>query len=77
MDNVCIKPILLRKGSTKVALYGNLVIRTFEHFMVALGLGNVRDERLNRMWTKQKVTFLRPTEDEGQDKHFNILVLVT
>lgn len=34
-------PVLLRKGSeTSVALYG---------------LGNMRDERLNRMWNKKKV----------------------
>jgi double-strand break repair protein MRE11 len=40
VDDVTIKPILMKKGVTKVALYG---------------LGNIRDERLNRMWTKQKV----------------------
>lgn len=40
VDDVTIKPILMRKGSTMVALYG---------------LGNIRDERLNRMWTKHKV----------------------
>ena len=32
-------PVLLRKGGTSVALYG---------------LGNMRDERLNRMWNKKK-----------------------
>jgi hypothetical protein len=34
-----VNPVLLRKGSTSVALYG---------------LGNMRDERLNRMWNKKK-----------------------
>jgi double-strand break repair protein MRE11 len=51
---------LIRKGKTQVALYG---------------LGNIRDERLNRMWTKEKVKFLRPSEEEGRDGFFNILVL--
>ena len=60
VDDVCIKPILIQKGTTKLALYG---------------LGNIRDERLNRMWTKQKVKFLRPPESEGRDSFFNILVL--
>jgi DNA repair exonuclease SbcCD nuclease subunit len=60
VDDVCVKPILMQKGTTKLALYG---------------LGNIRDERLNRMWTKQKVKFLRPPESEGRDSFFNILVL--
>jgi len=60
VDDVTIKPILIRKGSTNVALYG---------------LGNIRDERLNRMWTKHKVKFLRPSESEGRDSFYNILVL--
>jgi len=55
-----IHTVLFRKGATNVALYG---------------LGNIRDERLNRMWTKQKVKFLRPTQEEGRDQFFNILVL--
>lgn len=49
MDKVEISPILLKKGDTKVALYG---------------LGSMRDERLNRMWERQKVSFLRPDDDE-------------
>jgi hypothetical protein len=35
-----VNPVILRKGETEVALYG---------------LGNMRDERLNRMWTQKKV----------------------
>ena len=27
------------------------------------------------MWTKKKVKFLRPSEAEGRDDYFNILVL--
>lgn len=61
VDKVEISPVLLQKGSTKVALYG---------------MGSMRDERLNRMWTGKKVRFLRPettdpssssSEEEGDD----------
>lgn len=41
VDNVEIVPILISKGSTKLALYG---------------LGAMRDERLNRMWNQKKVS---------------------
>jgi double-strand break repair protein MRE11 len=47
VDQIQIPPILFQKGRTKVALYG---------------LGSLRDERLNRMWEKQKVEFLRPID---------------
>jgi double-strand break repair protein MRE11 len=56
-DNIVINPILMRKGSTKLAIYG---------------LGNVRDERLNRSWSHKKVTFLRPEEDP--DSWFHVFV---
>jgi double-strand break repair protein MRE11 len=48
VDNIAIKPILLRKGESKLALYG---------------LGNVRDERLYRTFERNQVTMFRPTED--------------
>jgi double-strand break repair protein MRE11 len=66
VDKVEISPILLKKGSTKVALYG---------------LGSLRDERLNRMWERQKVRFLRPDDDEAEEDDeenagfFNIFTL--
>ncbi|KAI5805062.1 meiotic recombination protein Mre11 [Geopyxis carbonaria] len=44
-DNIQISPVLLQKGSTKLALYG---------------LSNVRDERLFRTFRDGKVRFLRP-----------------
>jgi double-strand break repair protein MRE11 len=47
IDEIAIYPILLTKGSTKLALYG---------------LGNIRDERLHRTWAQKKVNFMRPTE---------------
>lgn len=49
-DNITISPILLRKGTTKLALYG---------------MANVRDERLFRTFREGQVKFLRPETDEG------------
>ncbi|KAL3788485.1 hypothetical protein ACHAW5_002544 [Stephanodiscus triporus] len=50
VDNVRVSPVLLRKGDTRVALYG---------------MGSMRDERLNRMWQGKKVKFLRPADERG------------
>ncbi len=44
-DNIQIKPVLLQKGHTKLALYG---------------LSNVRDERLFRTFRDSKVKFFQP-----------------
>jgi double-strand break repair protein MRE11 len=62
VDQIEIAPILLQKGLTQVALYG---------------LGSLRDERLNRMWERQKVLFLRPEEEEDDEDagFFNIFAL--
>ncbi|KFQ17781.1 Double-strand break repair protein MRE11, partial [Merops nubicus] len=49
VEKIDISPILLRKGRTKIALYG---------------LGAIPDERLYRMFVSKKVTMLRPKEDE-------------
>eukprot|EP00756_Hemistasia_phaeocysticola_P045920 Hpha_TRINITY_DN19676_c0_g1::TRINITY_DN19676_c0_g1_i1::g.186118::m.186118/K10865/MRE11; double-strand break repair protein MRE11 len=46
-DDITLSPVLLTKGTTKLALYG---------------LGHVRDERLNRSFEHGKVRFLRPAE---------------
>ena len=43
-------PILIRKGRSKLALYG---------------LGNVRDERLHRTFVSHGVKWVRPDETEG------------
>jgi len=51
VDNISISPILLRKGTSKLALYG---------------LGNIRDERLHRTFKSQKVEMLRPSEDKEE-----------
>lgn len=50
-DDVKVAPVLLQKGSTKLALYG---------------LGNVRDERLKRSLEEEKVKFLRPIAREEE-----------
>ncbi|KAJ3044688.1 Double-strand break repair protein mre11a [Rhizophlyctis rosea] len=59
VDDIAIKPILLQKGTTRLALFG---------------LGNVRDERLNRTFQKKKVRMFRP-RDDGNGNWFNLMVL--
>ncbi|XP_054789530.1 double-strand break repair protein MRE11-like [Prosopis cineraria] len=63
VGQINVYPILIKKGSTAVALYG---------------LGNIRDERLNRMFqTPHAVQWMRPESQEGcqVSDWFNILVL--
>ncbi|XP_054989428.1 double-strand break repair protein MRE11 isoform X3 [Sorex araneus] len=50
VEKIDISPVLLQKGSTKIALYG---------------LGSIPDERLYRMFVNKNVTMLRPKEDEN------------
>ncbi|XP_043846579.1 double-strand break repair protein MRE11 [Dromiciops gliroides] len=50
VEKIDISPILLRKGNTKIALYG---------------LGSIPDERLYRMFVNKQVTMLRPREEEN------------
>ncbi|KAG5475422.1 hypothetical protein LSCM1_03539 [Leishmania martiniquensis] len=59
LDDIVLEPVLLRKGSTFIALYG---------------LGNVRDERLHRCFRLKKVHFIYPKPVPGR-KWFNILLL--
>ncbi len=49
-DNIQVKPILLQKGKTKLALYG---------------LSNVRDERMHRTFRDNKVKFFRPSQQKA------------
>ena len=49
-DNILIKPVLLQKGQTKLALYG---------------MSNVRDERLFRTFRDGKVRFFQPGTQKG------------
>ncbi|XP_073100459.1 double-strand break repair protein MRE11 isoform X3 [Elaeis guineensis] len=63
VGQITLYPILIRKGTTSLALYG---------------LGNIRDERLNRMFqTPHAVQWMRPQAQEGcpVSDWFNILVL--
>ncbi|PRP74445.1 DNA repair exonuclease [Planoprotostelium fungivorum] len=47
IDDVTVYPILMRKGDTKVSIYG---------------MGNIRDERLYRTFQQKKVKLMRPIE---------------
>lgn len=63
VGQITLYPILIRKDVTSVALYG---------------MGNIRDERLNRMFqTPHAVQWMRPEPQEGcpMSDWFNILVL--
>ncbi len=95
LEELLLRPILMQKGSTKIALYGlgcplrrasTTRLRLKRLILPTTGTSvtqalnpphrrNIRDERLNRMWTKQKVKFLRPSVEEGRDSFFNILVI--
>ncbi|XP_041796621.1 double-strand break repair protein MRE11 [Chelmon rostratus] len=58
VEKVEISPVLLQKGTSKIALYG---------------LGSIPDERLYRMFVNNKVTMLRPREE--QDDWFNLFAI--
>eukprot|EP01125_Pyxidicula_operculata_P014664 TRINITY_DN4906_c2_g1_i1.p1 TRINITY_DN4906_c2_g1~~TRINITY_DN4906_c2_g1_i1.p1 ORF type:complete len:745 (-),score=229.28 TRINITY_DN4906_c2_g1_i1:59-2110(-) len=47
IDEITVYPILITKGTTKLALYG---------------MGNIRDERLYRTFQQKKVKLMRPVE---------------
>ncbi|KAJ2823128.1 meiotic recombination [Coemansia furcata] len=51
VEHIRVSPVLLRKGETRLALYG---------------LGNIRDERLHRTMARNHVTMCQPTEDQGR-----------
>ncbi|BFZ62638.1 meiotic recombination [Saitoella coloradoensis] len=60
-DDISVRPILLQKGETKLALYG---------------LSNVRDERLFRSFRDGKVRFMRPAMGPGgEDEWFNLIAV--
>ncbi|KAJ1805258.1 meiotic recombination, partial [Coemansia sp. RSA 2598] len=48
VENIRVSPVLLRKGGTRLALYG---------------LGNIRDERLHRTIARKHMTMCQPSED--------------
>ncbi|KAK6171195.1 hypothetical protein SNE40_019436 [Patella caerulea] len=49
LEKIQLSPLLLQKGTTKLALYG---------------LGSVRDERLHRMFVHKNIAMLRPKENK-------------
>ncbi|CAG6003154.1 unnamed protein product [Menidia menidia] len=51
VEKIEISPILMQKGSTRLALYG---------------LGSIPDERLYRMFVNNQVSMLRPKEDQDE-----------
>ncbi|KAJ1943234.1 meiotic recombination, partial [Kickxella alabastrina] len=51
VDNIRVSPVLLRKGATRLALFG---------------LGNVRDERLHRTFARKHLTMCQPAEDTAE-----------
>ncbi|ORY98277.1 Mre11 DNA-binding presumed domain-domain-containing protein [Lobosporangium transversale] len=60
IDNVIVKPILLQKGASRLALYG---------------IGNIRDERLHQTFLRRNVKMMRPVEEEDEEPWYNLLVL--
>ncbi|KAF9426240.1 Double-strand break repair protein mre11a [Podila epigama] len=60
IDNVVVKPILLRKGVSRLALFG---------------IGNIRDERLHQTFLRRNVKLLRPLDEDGEEPWYNLLVL--
>eukprot|EP00977_Amphora_coffeiformis_P020556 scaffold8371_cov199-Amphora_coffeaeformis.AAC.9 len=69
VDDVRLYPVMLKKGTTQIGLYG---------------LGSMRDERLNRMWREGKVKFFRYQKEQDDDEEasddndedvFNMFVL--
>lgn len=48
-DKIEVSPLLMKKGTTKLALYG---------------IGSIRDERMHRMFKDKKIKMLRPKEDK-------------
>ncbi|KAJ2000079.1 meiotic recombination, partial [Coemansia thaxteri] len=51
VERVRVSPLLLRKGDTRLALYG---------------LGNIRDERLHRTMARRRLVMCQPAEDAGR-----------
>ncbi|EER18885.1 meiotic recombination repair protein, putative [Perkinsus marinus ATCC 50983] len=63
LDRIVIRPILIQKGETKLALYG---------------LGNMRDERLNRAIDAGKVRFEIPPGrggSESESEYFSVMLV--
>ena len=61
LENICILPILMQKGTTKLAIYP---------------LGYIRDERLHRAFLHHKVKWVKPKQNtNNMSDWFNIAML--
>lgn len=60
LEEIEVKPLLFKKEDCFVAIYG---------------VGNIRDERMNRLWKSKKFLFVQPTEEQGRSKFHCILVI--
>ncbi|KAK2710564.1 double-strand break repair protein MRE11-like isoform X2 [Artemia franciscana] len=58
LKEIHVRPLLFRKGEISLALFG---------------LSAIKDDRLHRLFSESKVTFMRPQEDK--ESWFNLLVL--
>jgi double-strand break repair protein MRE11 len=59
VDDIVVQPILLRKGASRLALYG---------------LGNIRDERLHRTFLQKRVKMVKPPADPSLS-WFNLMMI--
>eukprot|EP00931_Biecheleriopsis_adriatica_P068125 TRINITY_DN42154_c0_g1_i1.p1 TRINITY_DN42154_c0_g1~~TRINITY_DN42154_c0_g1_i1.p1 ORF type:complete len:742 (-),score=142.44 TRINITY_DN42154_c0_g1_i1:75-2300(-) len=57
LEDIVVRPLLIRKGQSQVAIYG---------------LGNIRDERLNRAFQARKVRFETPSDPS---QWFHVMIL--
>ncbi|CAM9132136.1 unnamed protein product, partial [Chrysoparadoxa australica] len=59
-DAIEVNPVIIQKGTTRLAMYG---------------LGAMRDDRLNRMWNSKRVTFRKASDEAMDEDWFNMFVL--
>lgn len=59
-DGLKVKPVLLQKGSTKLALYG---------------MGNIRDDRFMYEMSNRRINLYRPKGEQEEDEWFNIMLV--
>lgn len=60
IEEIEVRPLLFKKEDSFVAIYA---------------VGNIRDERMNRLWKSKKFLFVQPTEEQGRSKFHCILVI--
>ncbi|VEL27153.1 unnamed protein product [Protopolystoma xenopodis] len=61
IEQLKIRPLLIRKGDTNIAIYG---------------IGSVREERMHRLFVSNAVEFIRPEDDvAGAEKWFSLALI--